>query len=167
VVIKDSKVFVFFGHLCLLLAKKHDSASSKPTSRCIEPIVNTCCMVEARNDDALAALSLLSQNLPDHCPTFYTIPTRSTELSRVGRAISQKCVWYCWKFAPSWHCCFHAIFRWQQWQHSAFPWMMHTESLFSILDGKCWMLRFAWNHQWEGGRGLGGTCASCGMDTLK
>jgi hypothetical protein len=44
-------------------------------------------VVEARHDDALATLSLLSWNLPDHCPTFCTIPTRSTELSRVGRAI--------------------------------------------------------------------------------
>jgi hypothetical protein len=48
-------------------------------------------MVEARHDDALAALSLLSLNLLDHCPTFCTIPTRSTELSRVGRAIRNAC----------------------------------------------------------------------------
>jgi hypothetical protein len=46
------------------------------------------------------------------------------------------------------------------------PSTMHTESLFSIIDGK-WISRFAWNHQWEGGQGLGGTCASCRMDTPK
>jgi hypothetical protein len=67
------------------------------------------------------------------------------------------------------HCCFRATFRWQQWQHSAFPWMMHTESLFSIIDGK-WMLRFAQNHQeWEGvDKGLEVLVrVACGMDTPK
>jgi hypothetical protein len=50
-----------------------------------------CAMVEARHNDALAALLLRSQNLLDQCPIFCTIPTRSTELSRVGRAIRNAC----------------------------------------------------------------------------
>jgi hypothetical protein len=126
--------------------------------------------VEARHHDAPAALSLFSWNLLDHCPTFCTIPTRSTELSRVvGRSNYQKCVWYCWKFVSNW-------------QPLLFPCNFQITAMAAqclSLNDAHWIIIF--NHRWKvdvevcskpsmrgGGWGLGGTCESCcGMDTPK
>ena len=75
----------------LLIVVKHDSASLNCTKPRVERLVNHSLRGGSKAWWRYAAVALLSQNLPDHRPTLWTIPLLSNSLSGVGRAVRNAC----------------------------------------------------------------------------